>query len=185
MIQREYVPDDKGRVTAGLPSLTPQKRHEITDYHLSLVYQRACQQEYFRNEQNATAADGAIDDVTDWEQVVGMPLSGPRIIGRLRKMNPMLWFEQSHVDPTKTGIYLLNSIPGSPDKQFICGMETEINPEFTVRVLDSQGNAKGIIGGWRRVLMRLIRARLITEARAWALFGPPSRDSENWARMTQ
>ncbi len=74
---------------------------------------------------------------------------------------------------------------GQPLKEFICGMETEINPEFSVRILDNQGTPKGIIAGWRRLLMRLIRQQLISEPRAFALFGPPSRDSENWARFVQ
>lgn len=186
MIQREYAPSDREKVSAGIPSLSPQKRRDITDYHLKQVYQRALQSEYTRKEQDATASDGAIDDVTDAEQVVGIPLVGPRIIGRLKKLNHNLWFERSNADQTKTGIYVLRSdLKGGMEKQFICGMETELNPEFSVRVVDNEGKAKGIVSGWRRILMKLIRCGLITESGAFALFGPPSRDSENWARFTQ
>src|SRR6185437_788748 len=166
-----------------IPGLSPRQRHDITEYQLRNVYQKALQAEYARNEQDATASDGEIDDVTDWEQVVGIPLVGARIIGRLKKLNSNLWFEVSNADPAKTGVYLLKNVFGVQEKQFICGMETEINPEFSVRVLDAEGKPKGIIAGWRRLLMRLIRERLITETKAYTIFGPPTRDSENWARF--
>lgn len=186
MLRLEHAVDDKARVTAGLPGLSSSKRRAITDYQQRQIYQKALQSEYRNNEQNATSPDGAIDDVTDLEQVVGIPLVGPRIIGRLKKLNRNLWFERSVADSTKTGIYFLEpNLSGGMEKKFLCGMETELNPEFSVRVVDEQGMAKGIISGWRRILMRLIRARLISEPGAFALFGPPSRDSENWARYTQ
>lgn len=186
MLRLEHAANDNGRVTAGLPGLSSEKRRAITDYKLRQIYQRSLQAEYRRNEENATTPDGAIDDVTDIEQVVGIPLVGPRIIARLKRLNPNLWFERSNADSSKTGIYILEpSISGGMEKKFLCGMETELNPEFSVRVVDQNGMAKGIISGWRRILMRLIRARLISEPGAFALFGPPSRDSENWARFTQ
>lgn len=183
-IVHEHAPNNNGRVTAGIPSLSPEKRHEITESGLSRAYQRTLQADYFKNEQNALEDDNGAD-VTEWEQVVGIPLTGARIISRLKKLNSSLWFEPSNADRSKTGIYHWRpDLKGGMEKIFICGMETEINPEFTLRVVDEQGQAKGIISGWRRVLMRLIRKGLITEPGAWSLFGPPSRDSENWARFT-
>ncbi len=181
--QLEVLPPDRGRVSAGNPALSPEKRREISESQLRDVYQKQLQREYKLNEDQAVADDNGMD-VTDWEQMVGMPLVGPRIITRLRRLNHKLWFELSNADPTKTGIYLLkNDFLGGQEKEFICGMETEINPEYSVRITDEQGKPKGIISGWRRVLMRLIRKNLITESAAWTLFGPPSRDSENWARF--
>lgn len=181
--QREHAQYDNQRVTAGIPGLSPEKRRDITEDGLMRAYQSALQQDYRSNEEKALESDGAIDDVTDYEQVVGIPLVGARIIGRLRKLNNNLYFERSNADPSKTGVYVLqNDFKGGQEKVFLCGMETDINPEFSVRILDAEGKPKGIISGWRRVLMRLIRAGLISESRAHALFGPPSRDSENWAR---
>jgi hypothetical protein len=183
MILLESVPDDRSRVTAGLPGLSPGKRRTITEFHLKLAYQRALQTEYRNNETSCTSADGSID-VTDYEQVVGIPLLGARIIGRLKKLNRNLWFEPAKADSSKTGVYILrNDFKGGQEKVFICGMETELNPEFSLRVTDDQGKPKGIISGWRRVLTKLIRAKLIDESAAFHLFGPPSRESENWARF--
>lgn len=178
--------NDNGKVTAGLPSLSSEKRYQITEFGLNQVYQKALQAEYCRNEQTALQSDGAIEDTTDWEQVVGMPLTGARIMARLKRLNSQLWFERANADSNKTGVYVLRpDLKGGMEKVFLCGMETEINPEYSVRVVDNEGKAKGIISGWRRVLGRLIEAKLITEPRAYALFGPPSRDSQNWARYTQ
>jgi hypothetical protein len=174
----------KASVTAGIPGLSPKRRDYITEYEFQQVYQRTCAQSYRSNEEKALASDGAIEDVTDWDQVVGIPLMGLRVISRLRKLNSNLWFEKSNSDSSKTGVYIIKNIMGIPVKQHICGMETDLNPEFSVRVVGQDGTPKGIIGGWRRVLMRLIKDKLITESGAFALFGPPSRDSENWARFT-
>lgn len=182
-LQREHARNDNQRVTSGIPSLSPEKRHDITERQLLRVYQAGCQQEYRSNEEKALAPDGAIEDVTDYQQVVGIPLMGARIMGRLRKLNHNLYFERSNADPGKTGVYILrNDFKGGQEKHFICGMETDLNPEFTVRVVGDDGSPKAIISGWRRMLMRLIRAGIISEPQSHALFGPPSRDSENWAR---
>lgn len=179
----EQVPDDRGKATQGLPSLSSQKRRDITERQLMALYQKELQREYRGNEQAALADDNGLD-VTDWDQMVGIPLVGARIMGRLRKLNSNLYFERSNADPSKTGIYILkNDFKGGQIKEFVCGMETDLNPEFTVRVVDEENKPKGIISGWRRVLMRLIRAGMIGHSEAFTLFGPPARDSENWARF--
>src|SRR5712672_936096 len=103
MIRQEHASPHNGKVTAGLPALSPEKRDSITEQGLCEVYQRALQAEYCRNEAAAKAPDGAIDDVTNYEKVVGMPLSGPRVITQLRRLNKSLWFERSKADVTKTG----------------------------------------------------------------------------------
>lgn len=181
---REHAKWQNARVTAGIPGLSPESRHDITERQLKRVYHDALVAEYRCNESSATADDGEIE-VTDWDQIVGIPLNGVRIIGRLKKLNRNLWFERSNADPNKTGVYILkNDLRGGMEKQFLCGMETEVNPEFSLRVVDDKGKPKAIIAGWRRLLMRLIRGKHISEAAAFAIFGPPSRQSENWARFT-
>lgn len=185
MLQLEHAVDDRGRVSAGNPSLTSEKRRDITESRLRRLYQIALQREYRENEENALAGDGSIEDTTDMEQVVGIPLTGARIITRLRKLNPNLWFETANSDQSKTGVYILkNDFQGGQIKEHICGMETDMNPEFSLRIVDAEGHPKGIISGWRRLLMRLVRARHISETKAAVIFGPPSRESENWARFT-
>ena len=181
---REHAQDDRGRVTAGIPSLSSERRHQITDRGLMKAYQKALLQDYEGKRADALTSDNGAD-TTDAEQMAGMVLTGRRIMVRLKRLNPNLWFERSNSDSSKTGIYILrNDLKGGQEKHFLCGMETELNPEFSIRVVDEEGKPKGIVSGWRRVLMRLIRANIISEASAFRLFGPPSRDSENWARFT-
>jgi len=185
MAIREHWRDDNQRVTAGLPSLSSDKRREVTEAQLSYLYQKACQNEYRQNEEKALAPDGDIDDVSDWGKVVGIALQGWQVCARLKKLNSNLWFERSNAAPDQLGVYLLkNDFKGGQAKEFLCGMQAELNPEFSLRVKDDSGKPKGIIPGWRRVLMRLIRKNIVTESGAHAMFGPPSRDSENWARFT-
>ena len=184
-IAREQYREDNARVTAGLPSLSPEKRREVTERQLTDLYQKACQNEYRRNEEAALAPDGDIADVSDWQQVVGIALEGWKVCARLKKLNHKLWFERSNAAPDQLGVYLLkNDFMGGQHKEFLCGMQAEINPEFSLRVRNEDGSPKGVIPGWRRVLMRLIRKNIITESGAYAMFGPPSRDSESWARFT-
>ena len=186
MALREQVRDDNQRVTAGLSSLSPSKRKDYTEAEIRAAYQKALQTDYKQKEQDALAPDGDIEDTSDWEQICGIPLEGWKICARLKKLNPNLWFERSNAAPSQLGVYLLkNDFKGGTSKEFLCGMEAELNPEFTLRVKKDDGSPKGIIPGWRRVLMRLIRKNIVTEYGAYAIFGPPSRGSENWARFTQ
>lgn len=186
MAHLERVADDHGKVTAGLPSLFPEKRREITEYHLQRLYQRELQREYRQGEENALASDGSIKDVTDPEQVAGICLPGWVVAMRLtkcaRKNGQNLYFKRLNCRPDLTEVYWLK--PGEdPDK--ICNMQTDINTEFALRVVDSEGKVKAQIPGWRRTGMRLIRSGIITLSDFHKMFGPPSRDSENWQRFTQ
>jgi hypothetical protein len=181
----EQARDDNSRVTAGIPSLSSSRRREITESQLMALYQKACQTEYQKNEQSALASDGAMEDTSDWDQVVGIPLEGWRVCARLKKLNHNLWFERSINAPDHLGIYVLkNDFKGGQEKQFICGIPAEMAPEFTLRLKNEDGSVKGKIPGWRNTLMKLIRTRLITAEQAFKVFGPPSRDSEMWARFT-
>lgn len=180
---REHARPDNQRVTAGIPSLTSERRMAITDAYLKRAYQTSLVSEYQANDDAANQPRDAARPMNNWDAQVGIPLRSHQIIKRLRKLNPSLWFELSRADHNKTGIYIPNPVDGS--LQYIVGMETEVNPEFTVTINDDNGNFQRMIPGWRRVLMRLIRAGFISESGANALFGPPNRDSERWATFTQ
>lgn len=182
-ILREHAQRDNGKVTAGLPALTSERRFTLTEQQLHRLYQQALQREVVENDQKAAHPTDGGRPMDNPDAQVGIPLQGERIIGRLKRLNPNLWFERSLSDPSKYGCYVLDSTKET-GKQYIVGFEAAINPEFTVILNDDKGKFKKFIPGWRRVLMRLIRARLITEARANAVFGPPNRDSERWTQLT-
>jgi hypothetical protein len=171
----EHAPNDKGRVTAGIPSLDSSKRFGITEAALKRYYQNALVTEYKNNELAAVAPDGK-RDTTNWDAQVGIPLTSGQIIKRLRKLNSSLWYEVSTADATKMGIYHFRD----GVKSFIVGFEAQTSPEFSVRVVDEKGKFKKEIRGWRTMLQRLVRARFVTEAGVFTQFGPPTRESENW-----
>ena len=182
-ILRERAQRDNGKVTAGIPSLTSERRFELTERQLHRLYQESLLREVVHNDHIAAHPVDGGRPMDNPDAQVGIPLQGERIIGRLKRLNPNLWFERSLSDPTRYGCYALSPLHDG-GKLYIVGFEAELNPEFTVIVNDEQGKFKKFIPGWRRVLMRLIRSRLISEAQANKVFGPPNRDSERWTQLT-
>ena len=133
----------------------------------------------------AVSPDGG-RDFTDPEQQTGLPLHSDIIMRRLMKLNPNLWFEVSHASQKQYGIYLLNPATEG-GRQFICGMPRGMVREFTTGSTDAEtGELLGatVVPGWRTVLARLIRGRYISQPKAVALFGPPTKDSEKWQVLT-
>lgn len=176
-----------GRMTAGLPGLLPQiRRRKDTTVRTRHIDRLNLQQQYERDF-ITTAPDGD-RTVTSLEAQLGKPMTSQQVIERLKRINSRLHFEISLADPTKMGIYLVG-----PSKQFICGMERGFMPEFSVRHSeeiempspDLDGTKKKVkritreTRGWRTVLLRLMKARIITISDVYAHFAL-SRDSKNW-----
>lgn len=190
-------------VTAGLPSLTPGKRSRIDrTRNTRAVTDRLVAEQEVRDRQ-ALVID-AKDDATNLIARLGRPLHANTFISKVRKLNPALIFERSLRYPRLTGIYLeipiteLEKALGSESKRHICGMESEWMPEFSqshyktdsVPDMANPGNMiqkKVFIGetrGWRTVLMRLIRERLISPAKANKAFNiPVGQQSYNWQQL--
>lgn len=183
-VLREHAKRENERITAGLPSLTPAKRFYLTEQALHRIYQQNLLLEAQKNESYAADPGDGRRTMADWSAQVGIPLQGERIIGRLRRLNSCLYFERSKSDPTKYGVYITTGLTEN-GLQFLCGFEADVNPEFTVIVQDEKGQFKKFIPGWRRVLMRLIRAKIISKDAADRVFGPPNRESQRWAELTQ
>lgn len=126
------------------------------------------------------AKDGVID-MTDAVAQAGRRLGRDVIERRLRELNPNLNFQRSKSDPTKQGVYL--AAP-SGEGRFLCGMEWEPSPEFTVNFIGEHDGKRMVLNqvrGWRTVLARLIRAGVIEPERATTLFAVrQGRESANW-----
>lgn len=180
-VVRERPSQTGNRVTAGLASLSPKKRHDLTKRQLDRIYQNSLVKIATDCDHAANAPTDAGRDMTNREAQAGIVLEAYRIEHRLRRLNSSLWFQRSNADPEKMGVYHRRE---DGELQFLCGMEAGMNPEFTVTVNDEDGKFQKMVPGWRRVLMRLIRAKLITEPGAYTQFGPPSRDSERWMNFT-
>lgn len=113
-------------------------------------------------------------------------------------MNPDFLFEIATGDKSKMGVYVVENRPEGVTKRFICGMEAGYMPEFSVqhteekRIPDpyNDGNwltVKSFVRetrGWRTVLARLLREKLITMPQIDAFFNPAyGRDSERWQQV--
>jgi hypothetical protein len=118
------------------------------------------------------------------EAALGRSLYHHEIILRLSQLNRNLYFEVSPVTK-RIGLYLYDATatgtPKAPRVRYL-GMTLAqgLNPEFTPKLVDEKGDLKRIASGYRTVLMRLIKERLITEAGVVRMFG--TVDSANWQR---
>lgn len=154
-----------------------------------------------RNKEVTVASDGAIA-TTSLLQQLGTPLSSQDVIQRLSKMNRNLVFEVSNGDPSKMGAYVIENRrqwDGSlqAEKRFVCGMERGFMPERSVRHMtktmvpdpDIPLHRREVpvftkeTRGWRTVLARLLKERLITKPQIERYF-PVGGVSRNWQRLT-
>lgn len=174
-----------GKVTQGLPSLMPEVRQRADEFNYKRDYQKALFNDSEARRLAAIASDAG-RPTTSKEAQEGIPLTSGQVLKRLLKcVNPgyQLHMEVALADSSKVGIYMLDPL-AEGGRRFLMGMEAGSMPEFSVRKTDAEGNFSGEIRGWRTVLAKLIRGRIISKTSADALFGPPNRDSANWQTMT-
>lgn len=154
--------------------------------HDSVVRERHVRQ--LESDKAVTRTRNAFRDSQDKKQQAkrdltvadGVKLHSDLIMQRLMRLNKNLWFEVANADKNRYGIYLLD--PGATGgRQFICGLPRGMVREYTVVDEDAEtGEVTRITPGWRNVLARLVRARLISEPRAVVMFGTPSVTSKRW-----
>ncbi len=144
---------------------------------------------------------------------LGRPLPAQEVIRRLKLCNGRLIFERSIASPELTGVYVEKwerTAAGGWEKKkmHVCGMESGIMPEFSVlhrttkKVADNElfGNKKPVgevkwkevptfldeTRGWRTLVLRLMKANLITKLDVEKHFGwNPTYQSEKWSRFTR
>lgn len=168
----------------------------------SIERTRATQRQHLLDEiarcEATVDSDGSFD-TTDLMVQMGRPLTSQELRARLAKLNSNLQFELSPGDKSKMGVYVIENRDGQTVKRFVCGMESGFSPEFSVRhfkvkrVPDPyQPNAWREVRefyretrGWRTVLARLLRERLLTLPQIEVAFDTlGGRDSQNWQRLT-
>lgn len=130
---------------------------------------------------------------TDSVAQLGRPLSRAVLIHRLSRLNQNLVFEQSRSNPDIGAVYFHDGVSNMDDldhncrgRRHIVGMEwIGVSPEFTTRKIEldkfGKPQMKGQIRGWRTVLARLIKERLIAVPDAERVFSiARGRDSQRW-----
>lgn len=182
------------RITAGLPALTHRVREALfTRERTRALSDEALLRELEQNA-HAVSADGEID-TTSSEAQVGRATTSQEMEKRLVRCNNRLYFEVSRGDPSKVGIYHIE------DRRLrhVCGMENGWMPEFSIRHFQEiRLPSPSIEGewitrrtftketrGWRTVLARLLREKLITSSQieaGWKV--SRGRTSEKWQRAT-
>lgn len=118
------------------------------------------------------------------DAALGRGLYHYEIIQRLKLLTKLLYFEISPVTG-RIGLYTYDaSCKGTPKAKNVryLGMTLAqgMNPEFTPKLVDDNGNLLRIASGYRTVLARLIKERLVTEAGVAQHFG--TVNSANWQR---
>lgn len=187
-----------GYVTAGIPSLTPERRGSISALRAHREKSRLLLKDEIGRNENTVTSDGGINVCSSVEQM-GRPMFATQITSRLRRCNSNLSFETSKADPSKVGIYLIENRDGKVEKRFICGMESGISPEFSIRHhKDTRVPDPDVPGhwqtvrtfdretrGWRTILARLLRSGIITQPQIDQFFNPAvGRSSRNWQLLT-
>lgn len=174
-------------VNAVRSSLDPQKRYQHDKFWYKRDFQHALFDDSEAKKKAALAPDNGRSR-TEKDACIGCPIHSSVFIRRLTQLNSNLWFERANADHEKIGIYL--KVPISMEylegKKFLFGFHDGIMPEFTLeREPGEDGENIGILRqGWRTILMRLIRMRMISLEKVDLLFGQPSHDSMYWAVLT-
>jgi hypothetical protein len=130
---------------------------------------------------------------TDATAQLGRPLTRRVLIERLSKLNSNLIFEQSRNFPDMGAVYFRDGVSNMEDldmncrgRRHIVGMEwTGISPEFTTRKIEEdiwgKPQMKGQVRGWRTILARLIKERLVSIPDAERVFSiSRGRESQRW-----
>ena len=171
--------------------------------------QQALEQEIRSN--TITVEDDAGRDVSNVLAQMGRPLTSAEVQRRLNLCNPQIIFERCIRYPELTGVYIektQRTAAGGWEKvkKHLFGMESGIMPEFSVLHKTKKAvPKKEIFGkekpsrdigwdyvdtfyaetrGWRTVLIRLLRAGLITEWHVEKHFGlMPSKESSKWHKL--
>lgn len=115
------------------------------------------------------------------EAQIGRPMHHSDIHKRLQRLNPDLYFEEARTGK-HFGVYLIaGKYSAQQQRRHLFGMEKGYSPEFSVRRTDEKGELIGETRGWRTILARLIRMRLIpVDATERAFAVHYGRSSKKW-----
>jgi hypothetical protein len=101
------------------------------------------------------------DDWKNEKRQTGHRMTSNEVIYRVMKMNPSIWVEESKRHPENVGFYYASPLLGA--KTFT-GAHMKKGPvrEFSLVKTDAADRPIGVEYGWREVLKRLLKLKLIT-----------------------
>lgn len=181
-IRSSAAGDGREAVSNRAPGLAPADRIAVTNFlqHRDQTDQAVIEAE--SNKADFTAPDGS--NPTDvLEAQIGRPLHCDEMCKRLQSLNRNFIFERSNAFPEIMGIYLPDetaNLSNGRRVRHVCGFESGISPEFTVKHPEAKGPKK-ITRGWRQVIILLSKKGLINYTAACKAFNVDSgRSSYFW-----
>lgn len=121
--------------------------------------------------QEAKAAEIRYPDQESFENAekqTGKPLWSHAFIKRVLKLNPDLIVEDSKLVPGCAAFYRM---VGKEKKPTNASFRKGLIPEFTIFKPETEFDSVGITYGWRTVLLRLMKARVLSYAQIFSVWG--------------
>lgn len=173
------LPEDfeNGKVTSGLPSLLPEKRAQISKQKRMEFKRDSLIAEAEAKQKQAGATDGTRSRTI--KEASGWWLSTEEFIRRVSRLTSRLHFLPTQGFRDRISIYHVTNNPEYPLK-YIAAIHSDKIPEFSV--FDKDKHTVKMMG-WRTVLLRLVTAKIITQASVETTFGPPRASSKNWQKL--
>lgn len=174
-----YSPEDleRGRATAGLPSLLPERRAGIAAQLRMENKRDSLISDAQTRDKDAGKPDGdrprTVKDASGWW------MNTDEFIRRLCRLTSVLHFEPTLNFSDRISVYRLTNDPENP-KVYVGAFHRSKIPEFSV--FDKKTHAVKMMG-WRTVLLRLVTSKVITQSAVETVFGPPRASSKNWQRL--
>ena len=166
-----------GKVTAGLPALSPEKRAVTNNRRRMAAKRDALVADAKQREQSAGAADGnrsrTIKDASGWW------MNTDEFIRRLSKLTKVLFFLPTQGFNDRISIYRQTNNPEHP-LVYVGAVHKDKIPEFSL--FDKKKHNVTMMG-WRTVLLRLVTSKIITQSAVETTFGPPRASSKNWHKL--
>src|SRR5579871_748149 len=111
------------------------------------------------------------NELTKVEKRLGTRMSHTELITKLRKLNPNLHFEDSMNWPNGVGVYYKDH---EGNKKYAgTGFEKGYLPEYSYILTDAADLPTKEVRGWRTVVMRLLKAELLSWRQVVRVFGDP------------
>jgi hypothetical protein len=174
------TPEDfaRGRVTAGVPSLLPEKRAAISNKQRMAFKRDALIGDAEAKKKKAGEGDG--NRSRTLKDASGMWLNTDEFFKRLFRLKSNTFYcEPTNGYKDRVTIYRLTNNPENP-KVYVGAVHKDKIPEFSI--FDKEKHSVKFMG-WRTVLLRLITAKIITQAAVETTFGPPRATSKNWHQL--
>lgn len=123
------------------------------------------------------------DHLKDVEARLGQQMTHTDLVYKVTKLNPRIWAEDSINDKNVVGFYTLDA---EGNKKYLVAFEKGFLPEFSYILTDAADLPIKEKRGWRTVLVRLLKSKVLTWKQIMLIFGDThGKASRRWEIETQ